>query len=170
MAGATSFDGNIGPVGNVASGKLFDDTVALDARYQFNGSKENGAQWRERTRGYLISKSPALYKLLAWAEAQDQQQIEVGHIMAAAGNSAPQGDIELLNIALWGFLATCTNGTAETVFNSGAKLNGLEGWRRLPTHRLGCRNLPRRLSNGCAPCDSQTNATTRRRRCERSGV
>jgi hypothetical protein len=82
----------------------------------------------------LISKSPALYKLLAWAEAQDQQQIEIGHVMTAAGNCAPQGDIELLNIALWGFLATCTNGTAETVFNSGAKLNGLEGWRRLCRH------------------------------------
>ena len=46
-AGTASFNGNIGPVGNVASGKLFDDRVALDARYQFNGSKENGAQWRE---------------------------------------------------------------------------------------------------------------------------
>ncbi len=44
--GPANFDGTLGPVGNVASGKLFDDKVALDSRYQFNGSKESGAQWR----------------------------------------------------------------------------------------------------------------------------
>ena len=61
-------NGPLGPIGNVAQGKVFDDKVALDQRYQYNGSKEQGAQWREKTRGYLISKSPALFKLLPWAE------------------------------------------------------------------------------------------------------
>ena len=69
--------GDIGPVGNVQSGKLFDDRVALDQKYQYNGSKESGAGWRERISGYLIAKSPALFKLLAWAEAQDRTVISV---------------------------------------------------------------------------------------------
>ena len=116
------------------TGKLFDDKVALDPRYQFNGSKDQGPQWREKTRGYMISKSPALHKLLHWAEAQDRNVITTDMLMAATRALANQNEIELLNIAVWGFLGTSTTSTAETVHGSGEKLNGLEAWRRLCRH------------------------------------
>ena len=127
-------EGPLGPIGDVARGKVFDDKVALDSRYQYNGSKEQGAQWREKTRGYLISKSPALFKLLPWAESQDHTEITGSRICAVVGARLDHNELELLNIALWGFLSTCTSSTAETIFNSAEKLNGLEAWRKLCRH------------------------------------
>ena len=126
--------GPLGPIGNVASGKLFDDKIALDTRYQYNGSKESGAAWRERVRGYLISKSPILHQMLPWAEGHDQMVITTAMTTAAVAGRTTPGDLTLLSIAVWGFLGTCCTSTAETIHGSGEKLNGFETWRRLCRH------------------------------------
>ena len=126
--------GALGPLGNVASGKLFSDSIALDSKYQFNGSKDQGPAWREKVRGYLISKSPFLHALLPWAEAHDNRNISLDMVMNAVGPRAQRTDVELLNIQVWGFLRTCVNGTAETVHGAGEAMNGVEAWRRLVRH------------------------------------
>ncbi len=124
----------LGPTGNVASGKLFDEKIALDSRYQFNGSKEQGVAWRERTRGYLISKAPALYKLLVWAEEHDRAVVTVEGLRAALRGRICDEDASLLNLAVRGFLGACVSSTAETVHRSAERMNGLESWRRLCRH------------------------------------
>ena len=129
-----SLAGPLGPLGNVSSGKIFDDKIALDNKYQYSGSKDHGPQWRERVRGFFISKSPILHRLLPWAEAQDQRTITTEMISTVIAGRASREDIEMLNISVWGFLRTCVTGTAETVHGSGEAMNGLEAWRRLIRH------------------------------------
>ena len=126
--------GTLGPMGNVSSMKLFLDTIALDSKYQYNGSKDSGPSWREKVRGYFISKSPVLHALLPWAEAHDQKTISLDMVMAAVGTRVTRDDMELLSIQVWGFLRTCVTATAETVHSSGEAMNGFEAWRRLVRH------------------------------------
>ena len=62
------------PTGGYQHGRIFDDKVAIDPKYAYNGT-QGGDRWKVKTKGYLISKAPALKPLLAFADALDREAV-----------------------------------------------------------------------------------------------
>ena len=56
----------LGPPGQLHDphARLFDDKIASQSTFQFDGSK-GGATWKGKVERFFISKSPALMKLLS---------------------------------------------------------------------------------------------------------
>ena len=115
--------------------RLFDDKVALDAKYQYNGT-QGGDKWRCKMKGYFISKAPGLKALLLLSERADMTVVDPA--MLDEWCTDPSGrrrisraDVETMSTAVWGFLNTCLSGPAERVFQHAADLAGFDGWRRV---------------------------------------
>ena len=74
MNGGRSAGGAFGPKVTWAS-RLFEDKVALDTNYHWDGSDKGGDSWRETLRGYFIGCCPEIQPLLDWAESRDATPI-----------------------------------------------------------------------------------------------
>ena len=113
--------------------KLFDDKVALDMTYHWDGVK-GGAAWREKVRGYIIGCCPPLKPLLDWAESRDCTPISVGDVDVVCMQQAwlVGEDPMVVSGHVWRFLKMITDGEAKKVFIAAEpELHGLEGWRAL---------------------------------------
>ena len=113
--------------------KLFDDKVALDDKYHWDGVR-GGAAWREKVRGYIIGCCPPLKPLLDWAEAKDCHPISEIDVTAICMQQGWLSGEDPLTISghLWRFLKMITDGEAKKVFIAAKpELHGLEGWRAL---------------------------------------
>ena len=60
----------VGPMGSLASGRVFDLKIAGQGDFQF--SSKGGDQWKGKTERYLISCVPAVHALLQRVERQTQ--------------------------------------------------------------------------------------------------
>ncbi len=116
--------------GEVSLHKVFDDKVVISSDYAYSGDK-GGEQWRVRTRGYWISKCPALLKAIDWAERRDDQAITMQDIVDESVNGQwHEGlDVEKVGEVLGGFLNMSLKGEAHRTFELAPLLNGLEAWR-----------------------------------------
>ena len=60
----------LGPMGTLATGRVFDNKIAGQSDFQF--SAKGGDQWKGKVERYLISQAPACHALFYWAERQSQ--------------------------------------------------------------------------------------------------
>ena len=123
----------IGPIGQLqdVNARLFDDRMAAQPAFQFDGSK-GGAGWKSKIERYLMSKIPALLELLHWAERYEGEKIDEALLVrATSGSGLDQPRIANLNSSIWGFLSACISGEAETIFKGADALQGIDAWRRL---------------------------------------
>ncbi len=121
--------GPLGAIGYKDRG-VFDEKVALQEEYRFNGSK-GGLAWKGKTERYFISRAPILKDLLDWAEECDLDIITVEKLQQAVGIHLTEEQVLNLNAAIWGFLSGAVSGTAEIIFKRAETLNGIDAWRRL---------------------------------------
>ena len=67
---------------------------------------------------------------MKWAEQEDfgnQSFITTDQVKAAVGDKISSEDLlENLNAKIWGFLANCLSGEAETIFKGADDLNGID--------------------------------------------
>ena len=123
----------IGPIGQLqdVNARLFDDRMAAQPAFQFDGSK-GGAAWKSKIERYLMSKIPALSELLHWAERYEGEKIDEAFLVRATfGSGLDQPRIANLNSSIWGFLSAFISGEAETIFKGADALQGIDAWRRL---------------------------------------
>ena len=123
--------GPLGAIGYKDRG-VFDEKLALQDEYRFNGSK-GGLAWKGKTERYFIGRAPILKDILDWAEGCDLDVITVEKLQQAVGVHLTEEQVLTLNAAIWGFLSGAVSGTAEIIFKRAATLNGIDAWRRL-TH------------------------------------
>ncbi len=122
---------NLGPIGCLNSDKqLYDDKLTTQNEYRFDGVK-GGIAWKSKIGRYLMSKVPAMKKLLKWSEKMDMRVVTEALAERAVGTAMTYTQLQTLNAAVWGFLSGCVSGTAETMFNQAEELNGLDAWRRI---------------------------------------
>ena len=55
----------LGPMGPLATGRIFDNKIAGQPEFQFNSHK-GGDQWKGKTERYLISVVPAVHAIFQW--------------------------------------------------------------------------------------------------------
>ena len=113
--------------------RIFEDKMALDIMYKYDGSK-GGDEWRRRTHGYFIGCCPSFRPLLWWAEQHDARAFSLSELKKAQDDQEfmVEEDAVVLSGHIWRFLRTCLHGGAAQVLEScGEDLNGLEVWRRL---------------------------------------
>ena len=120
----------MGPLGGLATNKMFDDKMTTQDAYRFDGAK-GGDQWKGRTKRYLMAKVPAAKAILEWAEAADDKIIDDLMLKQVTDHVITDEQRELFNSAIWGFLSGCLTGEAETVFKRAEDLNGVDSWRRI---------------------------------------
>jgi len=120
----------LGPLGGLATGKLYDDKLTTQDGYRFDGIK-GGDQWRGKLRRYFMSKCPALKALLQWCETADDVVITRPLLLRAVSGSMSEEQLDVINSTLWGFISGCVSSEAETVFKRAEELNGLDAWRRI---------------------------------------
>ncbi len=121
-----------GPLGaiNFKDRSVFDEKLALQDEYKFNGSK-GGTAWKGKVERHFISRSPILRQVLEWAESCELEEITVAKFRQAVGVHLTEDQVLTVNAALWGFLSAAVSGTAETMFKRADTLNGLDAWRIL---------------------------------------
>ncbi len=121
-----------GPLGalNFKERALFDDKIAMQSDFSFNGLK-GGMAWKGKVERYFISRIPILKTILEWAEAEELYEITEARFEEAVRDTLEPLQVQTLNAALWGFLSGSVSGTAETMFKGADSLNGLDAWRRL---------------------------------------
>ena len=66
--------------------RLFDDKVAMSSDYCFDGVK-SGDSWREKTRGYFISKCPEMRPILEYAEGMGHEALTNDMLVKEAASS-----------------------------------------------------------------------------------
>ena len=123
----------LGPLGQLYDphAKLFDDKLANQSNFQFDGSK-GGAAWKGKVERYFISKCPALMKMLSWAEKWEGEEITQELLIRATQGTLMDYDrLDNVNGAIWGFISNCISGEIETVFKTADTLQGFEAWRRV---------------------------------------
>ena len=120
-------------MGGIESGKLFEDKMALQSGFQFDGQK-GGDRWKGKVERYFIGKAPALKVILEWVEKSDMDVITTELFERAVGDRIDDYQRENINAAIWGFLSNCVSAEAETMFKRAETLNGLDAWRRLIRH------------------------------------
>ena len=82
----------------------------------------------------MISKVPALAKILEWAETCDldgKDFIGEDLVKFAVGDALSDSQVDLINSSMWGFLANCVSADAENVFEAAGQNCGIDAWRRL---------------------------------------
>ncbi len=121
--------GPLGAIGYKDRG-VFDEKLALQEEYRFNGSK-GGLSWKGKTERYFISRAPILKDILDWAEECDLDIFTVEKLQQAVGIHLTEEQVLNLNAAIWGFLSGAVSGTAEIIFKRAETLNGIDAWRRL---------------------------------------
>ena len=124
-----------GPLGAIAfkDRSVFDEKFTMQEDYRFNGIK-NGEQWKTRVERYFISRAPILREILEFAELEDMEEITTERFTQAAGHVLTEDQIMMVNAGIWGFLAACLTGSAESLFERAEMLNGLDAWRRVVRH------------------------------------
>ena len=127
---ATTLPLRLGPLGGLATGRLFDDKMTSQEGYRFDGTK-GGDRWKGKLERYFMSKCPALRAILEWAERTDTEVVTEEMLEEAVGAAMDAEQRETLNSALWGFISNCVSGEAETMFKRARPLNGVDAWRRL---------------------------------------
>ena len=105
----------LGPMGPLATGRIFDTKIAGQPVFQFSSHK-GGDQWKGKTESYLMSVVPAVHAIFAWAEKQEVS-ITQARYEEAIGRGLTTYDREgfgtdhsfAINSAIWGFLSkeTC---------------------------------------------------------------
>ena len=123
----------MGPIGHLqdANARLFDDRIAAQPAFQFDGTK-GGAQWKQKVERHMMAKVPALLELLQWAECYEGEKIDEPLLLkATVGSPMDQPRVANLNASIWGFLSSCVSGEAEVIFRMANKLQGLDAWRVL---------------------------------------
>ena len=119
--------------------RLFEDKVALTSTYAYAGGHNvDGESWRKTTRGYWMSRYPAVICLLDWAERREEKEITMQDLTTAAMNGqfiGMEGSTPTrLSQCIWGFLNHCVTGDARAMFDGADVLNGLDAWRRIIHH------------------------------------
>ncbi len=117
--------------------KLFEDKVALDASYQWDGAK-GGHSWKREVRDYMIGRCPPIQVLLDFGERADESPISIGaqglikdgleHRFNLSGE-----DLATLSGHLWAFLQMSTKrGEAAKIVRAvRPERHGVEVWRAL---------------------------------------
>ena len=111
--------------------KLFDDKAASNSTYECSGTvKESCEKWRKRLRGYFISRSPVLARILGFVEKKEMKHVTLEEIEA---EGLEQGwmveDFPRLSELIWGFLNTCLKQDAKDKFEVADDLDGFNAWR-----------------------------------------
>ena len=108
--------------------KTFETKVAQEPRNQYDGGK-TGISWKSLTRGYFISRMPAIKKLLNWAEDAGKTPIQVGDVEKLSGYF--HDDPLVMDHLLWGYFNANLIGAAREIFCNVPESRGLEVWRRI---------------------------------------
>jgi hypothetical protein len=120
------------PLGNMAGDKwegrqLFDDKLMVQAEYMYDGVK-GGVAWKGKLSRYFITKVPALGDILKWAEKHGKDEVSEDAFDTVAGHFVDKPKQDAINAAIWGFLAGCLSGPADTHFKKADDCNGLDAW------------------------------------------
>ena len=83
---------------------------------------------------YFIARAPILRDILEFAELEDMEEITIERFQLAAGHALTEDQILTINAGIWGFLAGCITGSAESLFERADVLDGLDAWRRVVRH------------------------------------
>ena len=85
--------------------RLFEDKMALDMLYKYDGSK-NGDEWRRRIYGYFIGCCPSIRPLIRWAEQHDAREFSIEEVRQAQNDSEfmIEEDAVVLSGHIWRFL------------------------------------------------------------------
>jgi len=112
--------------------KLFDEKVAKDARFSYDGLAK-GATWRSDIYDYFISKCPDGEPWLAWAEHQGATAITSEMIVEASSSGRLMTEVNayIFSHHVWGFLQHCVTDQARQTFKNNARRDGLNIWREL---------------------------------------
>ncbi len=131
---AEMFCGN-GPVYVGTLNKLFDDKVAINPEYRYEGG-DDGDHWLTKVRNYLVSKCTAMLPILKWAESLGDVVLTKEIIEAEEEKHEWLADATVIQVggALWGFLNMALKKEALTCFKGAQTLNGLDAWRRIARH------------------------------------
>ena len=60
----------LGPLGALGSNRILDDRTSTSDEFKFE-SLEGGYSWMSRIKTYLISRVPAISRILYWAEREE---------------------------------------------------------------------------------------------------
>ena len=121
----------LGPLGHIDATNIFDEKMTERAEFKYNGST-GGDRWKRRLEGYLIPRVPALKELFEYIEHMPDGVIVTAQlIQAAVGQWMTPYQQDNLNRALYGFLAGCFTGDADTVFKGARMLQGFDAWKRM---------------------------------------
>ena len=115
-AGNLTIPLKLGPLGALATNRVFDDKISTSPEFKFNGHS-GGDDWRNKVQRYMISKVPALSTILMWAE-REEQKIDMARLSTAVGYGLAVTDnhgfeteyTAQLDSAIWGFLSNCISG------------------------------------------------------------
>ena len=116
---------------------MLDEKLATMDEYRYDGVR-NGLRWKVKLTNHIISRVPILKEILDWAESQDLQPIDRSLFREATHGHLTDEQRMTVQASVWGFLAACLSGSAETHFMRAPQLNGLDAWRivtRMVNHR-----------------------------------
>ena len=90
-------------LGHINFGRIFDDKIASNILYAYNGIKE-GEKLIKKTRSYFMTKCPELRPILNFAEDMSEEVLAVQHMIneAAKGKWMTELDMRGLGQAVWG--------------------------------------------------------------------
>ena len=119
---------NMGPKKISYDSRVFETKVALEKVSQYDGGK-NGHSWKSLIKAYLISRFPAMGKLLQWAEDFKKTPITADHVMNL--RMTMEDDPIVVAHLLWGFFNLNLVGEAREIFSNVEDSHGFEVWRRI---------------------------------------
>ena len=104
--------------------QLFDDKLMVQADYMYDGVK-GGVAWKGKLSRYFITKVPALGDVLKWSEKHGKGEVTEDAFDTVIGHFMERPKQDAVNAAIWGFLAGCLSGPADTHFKKADDCNGL---------------------------------------------
>jgi len=95
--------------------QLFDDKLMVQADYMYDGVK-GGVAWKGKLSRYFITKVPALGDVLKWSGKHGKDDVTEDAFDTVIGHVMDKPKQDAVNAAIWGFLAGCLSGPADTHF------------------------------------------------------
>ena len=95
----------------------------MDSKSPYDGSDNNGINWKNLIRGFLVGRVPLMRQLLQWAEDHGAAEIVNGEV-EALGPYADESP-SILSHLPWAFLGVNLTGDAREIFGNVPDSQGL---------------------------------------------
>ena len=108
--------------------RLFDEKVAANDLYRWDGGDKGADSWRGRVRDYVIGKCHLLRPMMDWAESMEYMPCTKERIDEQYAYSMVDVNesIDIMAMHLWSWLRMCLSGTALAAFKVAPEFNGLD--------------------------------------------